>query len=189
MLRKIGMFFLSLWLLFILITIITIDMPIYFGKNWEFVGFNYLINQNIIPIFCIVALFIGLFSYLDFIFLIKGSPNLSFEIIEIENIDYEHLTFLTTYIIPLVCFNFDNTRYQIVFFLVLFIIAIIYIKTNLFYANPTLSVLCFRIYKVSGKFRDESIQTKILITRDKLTIHDRVKFIKLDEKIFYSFKV
>ena len=111
MIRKIGLYFLSLWLLFFLIIIITADIPFYWSSDWEFVGLNYLLLNNIVPMICVIALLIGALSYYDFNHRITGTPELSFEITEIENIDYEHLTFLTTYIVPLVCFNFD--RYDI----------------------------------------------------------------------------
>ncbi|WP_419870544.1 anti-phage protein KwaA [Chryseobacterium sp. CT-SW4] len=190
MYRKIGLFFLSLWLLFLMVIIITIDVPFYLKKDFEFVGFKYLIINNIIPLFCLLALITGLISYLDFNYQVKGTPQLSFKISKIENIDYEHLTFLTTYIIPLVCFQFENIRYLVVFTLILFIISIIYIRTDLFYANPTLAILQFRIYKVDGEFRNgEFRNSKILITKDKLTIDDRVKYFRLDERIYYAFKI
>ncbi len=190
MIRKIGLFFLSLWLLFLLMIIITADIPLCFSGNCEFVGFKYLFSHNIIPIIAIVALAIGGFSYYDFNFQMKGAPELSFKITEIENVDYEHLTFLTTYIVPLVTFNFVSVRYQIVFVILLLVIGIIYIRTDLFYANPTLAILKFRIYKVDGDFRDgENRKNRILITRQALTKDDRVKYIKLDERIYYAFKV
>lgn len=149
MIRKIGLYFLSLWLLFFLIIIITADIPFYWSSDWEFVGLNYLLLNNIVPMICVIALLIGALSYYDFNHRITGTPELSFEITEIENIDYEHLTFLTTYIVPLVCFNFDSIRYEIVLVIVLVVIGMIYIRTDLFYANPTLAILRFRIYKVS----------------------------------------
>lgn len=189
MIRKIGLYFLSLWLLFLLIIIITIDIPIYNGRDWVFIGFEYLLSHNIVPIICILSLVIGWFSYYDFNHQIKGTPELSFEITEIENIDYEHLTFLTTYIVPLVCFNFDSVRYEIVLVILLIVIGTIYIRTDLFYANPTLAVLRFRIYKVSGKFRNGEIRkNRILICREKLCLNDRVKYIKIDERIYYAYK-
>lgn len=49
MYRKVGLFFLSLWLLFLSIIIITIDMPIYFGDDYKFVSAKELLSQNIIP--------------------------------------------------------------------------------------------------------------------------------------------
>jgi len=190
MYRKVGLFFLSLWLLFVMIIIITIDIPIFFGKDFEFVGFEYLVTHNVIPIVCVVALIIGVISFFDFNYQSKGTPELSFQITEIENIDYEHLTFLTTYIIPLVCFQFDNFRYVIVFVLILFVIGAIYIRTDLFYANPTLAILQFRIYKVDGVFRNgANRKSRILITKDKLTINDRVKYFKLDDRIYYASKI
>lgn len=190
MIRKIGLFFLSLWLLFVLIIIITAKIPICFTKDYSFVGCSYLLTNNLIPILCIFALLVGLISYLDFKYQMKGTPELSFKITEIENIDYEHLTFLTTYIIPLVCFQFENLRYIIVFIIILFVIGSIYIRTDLFYANPTLAILKFRIYKVSGEFRNgEKRLNRILISKDKLIKDDRVKYLKLDDRIYYASKV
>ena len=162
-------------------------MPI--PKNLSYTWLFDLILNNLTPIFCFLSLLIGLFSYLDFNFQLKGTPELSFKIIEIENIDYEHLTFLTTYIIPLVCFQFENFRYVTAFIIILFVIGAIYVRTDLFYANPTLAILNFRIYKISGEFRNgESRQGKILITKDKLSKNDRVKYFKLDERIYFATK-
>lgn len=190
MTRKIGLFFLSLWLLFVLIIVITIKIPFCFSNDCSFVGFGFLIKTNIIPLLCFVALIIGYFSYTDFKFQMKGTPELSFKIKEVENIDYEHLTFLTTYIIPLVCFQFENLRYIIVFVILLMVIGSIYIRTDLFYANPTLAILQFKIYKVNGEFRNgETRNNKIIISKDKLNKDDRVKYFKLDERIYYASKI
>jgi hypothetical protein len=190
MIRKIGLFFLSLWLLFILIIIITIDIPITFSGDWYFIGFKYLITHNIIPIICFLSIVIGTISYYDFKFQTNGSPELSFKIDEIEKIDYEHLTFLTTYIIPLVCFQFERLRYMVSFVIILIAIGIIYIRTDLFYANPTLAILQFRIYKITGTFRKggEIRKDRILISKDKLSKGDHVKYIKLDDRIYYACK-
>lgn len=190
MLRKIGLFILSLWLLFLLIIIITVRIPHYFGDDWQFVGYGNLFLNNVIPIICFVFLLIGAISYRDFRFILDGSPDLSFKIEEIENVDYEHLTFLTTYIVPLVCFNFDNYRYIIAFGIILFVIGVIYVRTDLFYANPSLALLKFRIYKVKAEYRNGEIkENRILISKDILSKNDRVKYIKLDERISYATKV
>lgn len=180
----------SLWLLFVLIIIITIDVPICFSENCAFIGFPKLISQNFIPILCLIGISIGLISFYDFKYQIRGTQELSFKITEIEYIDYEHLTFLTTYIIPLVCFQFDEFRYQLVFIIILVVIGLIYVRTDLFYANPTLAILQFRIYKVDGEFRKGEIRKdRILITRDILYHNDRVKYLKLDNRIYYAFKI
>ena len=190
MTKKVGLFFLSLWLLFLLIIIITAEIPFCLGEKCGFVGWAYLLKLNIIPLFCIIALLIGFISFLDFRFQMKGTPELSVKITEIESIDYEHLTFLTTYIIPLVCFQFENLRYILTFIIILFVIGLIYIRTDLFYSNPTLAILGFRIYKISGEFRKGEIRTeKILITKNKLQLNDRIKYFKLDKRIYYATKI
>ncbi len=190
MIRKIGLYFLSLWLLFVLIIIITAKAPICFSKDSSFVGFSYLLSNNVIPLLSLLAILIGVISYFDFRYQLKGTPELAFKITEIENIDYEHLTFLTTYIIPLVCFQFDNLRYIIVFVFLLIVIGSIYIRTDLFYANPTLAILQFKIYKVTGEFRNGEVrQSRILICKQRLKKDDRVKYFKLDERIYYASKM
>jgi len=190
MIRKIGLYFLSLWLLFVLIIIITAKASICFSKDCSFVGFYYLLSNNVIPLLSLLAILIGVISYFDFRYQLKGTPELAFKITEIENIDYEHLTFLTTYIIPLVCFQFDNLRYIIVFVFLLIVIGSIYIRTDLFYANPTLAILQFRIYKVTGEFRNGEVrQSRILICKQRLKKDDRVKYFKLDERIYYASKM
>lgn len=184
--RKIGLFFLSLWLFFILTIIITIHIPICFSENWKFIGWIELLIKNIIPILCIIGLVVGLYSYLDFSYQLKKSTDMPFLITKVENINYEHLTFLTTYIVPLVCFNFIEIRYQIVLLILLIVICIIYVKTDLFYANPTLALLGFKIYKVDGKFENENREGIILICKNNLSKNMRCDYIQLDERIYYA---
>ena len=188
MLRKIGFYFLSLWLLFFSVIIITMDVPIYLGVDWTFVGVRHLLFENVIPLVCIVSLLVGCCSFYDFTHKTKGSSELSFKIIQLENIEYEHLSFLTTYIIPLICFSFDNIRYIYVFIILLVVIGMIYIRTDLFYANPTLAILGFRIYKIKGLFRNDERDNIILITREELHLNDYIKYIKVDNRIYYAKK-
>ena len=184
--RKIGLFFLSLWLFFILTIIITIDVPISFSENWVFIGWYELLTKNIVPILSLIGLLIGAFSYFDFSYQLRSSTDMPFSITKIENIDYEHLTFLTTYIVPLVCFNFIDTRYQLVLLILLVVICIIYVRTDLFYANPTLALFGFRIYKVDGDFENGLRESIILISKDKLFNNQRCDYIKLDDRIYFA---
>ena len=176
--------------MFALVIIITINIPVYVDDDWAYIGTRELISLNVIPIVCLVAIVVGIFAYYDFWFRFQGTLELPFKITEIENIEYEHLTFLTTYIVPLVCFNFDSIRYLVVLLILLIVIGVIYIRTDLFYANPTLAVLKFRIYKVSGTFaRGTCRHNIVLITRDMLKNNDKVRYIKIDSRIYYAKKI
>lgn len=186
MARKIGLFFLSLWLFFILAIIITCYFPICLTSNCQFIGWDELFAKNIITIFCLVGIGIGTWSYFDFSYKLRSSTNMPCLITKVENINYEHLTFLTTYIIPLVCFNFVEFRYQLVLLIIMIVICSIYIKTDLFYANPTLALLGFKIYKIDGSFEDGTREGIILITKNDLKKANRCDYIKLDDRIYYA---
>lgn len=182
---KIELYIISLWLLFLLIFIITIKVPMYLGSDWQFVEINKLFMMNLIPIISIFLLILGVFFYFRFGYKLKGSKEIPFEITQIENINYEHLTFLTTYIIPLICFDLNNLKYGLVLLVLLVIIGAIYIKTDLFYANPSLALLGYHIYKVSGKFMGGEQRSLIVISREKLEINLKVHYKRLDDRIYY----
>ena len=62
----------------------------------------------------------------------------------------------------------------------------IYVKTDLFYANPTLALLGFKIYKIDGNFEEGERQAIILISKQTLSINIRCDYIKLDDRIYYA---
>lgn len=160
------------------------------GEGCEFIGVSNFHSGIIVPIICFVCLVWGGYEFKKFEFDIKGSPDLPFRLIKVESINYEHLTFLATYIIPLVTFNFESTRYLIVLALLLIFMGIIYIKTDLFYANPSLALLGFHIYRADGEFKTNEVRNNIIIiTRCKLKAPERVSYIKLDDRIYYGAKV
>lgn len=176
-----------MWLFFVLTIIITGHAPICISKGCQFIGWQNLISKNIIAIMCIIGISIGAISYSDFSHKLRSSTNMPFKIGEIENINYEHLTFLTTYIVPLVCFNFAEFRYHLVLLILMVVICAIYVKTDLFYANPTLALLGFKIFKINGTFEGNDVRNGIiLITKNDLRKGDRCDYIKLDNRIYYA---
>ncbi|MEN4984458.1 anti-phage protein KwaA [Acinetobacter modestus] len=182
---KIWLYLLSLWLLFIFVFFITLKMPVC-SNNCEFIGFKQLLFSNIVPFICLVLLILGIAGYFLFDFKVKGSHELPFAISDVEPINYEHLTFLATYIIPLISIDFDKTKAPYIFFGLIVVMGAIYVRTDLFYANPSLALLGFKIYKANGAFRNnESRNAIILITKDNLSNYMSVSYIKLDERIYY----
>lgn len=124
--EKFELYILSLWLLFFLIIVVTVDIPFCFGENCHFIGWVSLLSNNVIPLISLAFLLLGAFYYFRFDYRISGSKKLPVRIEKIEDLNYEHLTFLTTYIIPLICFNLTSTRYIFALFFLLVIIGIIY---------------------------------------------------------------
>lgn len=185
--RKVNLYILSLSLLFFFFIVITIDVPICFGDKCKFIGAEKLILDNVIAIICLVLFLYSVFAYFKFKYDIKQSTEIPFEVVKIEGINYEHLTFLATYVIPLITFDFEKTKYIVVLAMLLVVMGVIYIKTDLFYANPSLALMGFHIYKLDGVFKGgEKRENIIVITRKKIKMGDSVKYIKLDDRVYYS---
>ncbi|MDH5365698.1 MAG: hypothetical protein OEW67_01830 [Cyclobacteriaceae bacterium] len=185
---KIQLYILSLWLLFALLFINKIQIPICF-ENCEFIGFKNLITKNIIPIISIVFIFSGFWFYYRFKFIIKGAKSLPEQIIKVENINWEHLTFLVTYVIPLLSFDLDfnlsEDRNGLMFFLVLIVIGMIYVKTNMFYNNPTLAILGYHIYK-SQTTNKKNI---VIISKDVLIEENWIQHKLISDNIYFAIKL
>lgn len=187
---KVELFITSLWLLFLLVFIYTIRIPTYFGANYEFIGFLNLLELNIVPSVCIIFMLFGLFYYFKFDYkIVKGAPNLPQKIIKVSDINYETVSFLITYIIPLLLFVMDfdvhNIRNLIMFLAILLIIGTIYCRTNLFYTNPSLAILGYKIYKVETAQNSDMI----VIIKGKLHEGDFILPRLIDDNIYFTKKV
>lgn len=99
---------------------------------------------------------------------------------KIEDQNYEHLTFLTTYIIPFLRVKMEG-RDLVITFLLLIIIGAIFVKTNLFYKNPTLALLGYRLYKVDTE-KDSGL---IFISKQSLKTGDKVHHIHLNDNVYF----
>lgn len=183
--RKMDLYILSLGLLFVFFFIIGLEIPSgSFSFDWP-VKWKELIASNPLPIVSVFALLYCLFAYFRFDFELKGATEIPFEISKLEDINYEHLTFLATYVVPLISFNFGNGRQMIVLGLLLVVMGAIYIKTDLFYANPSLALFGFQIYRANGNFKNGERAGIILICRGRLIEKQKVSYIKLDDRIYY----
>ena len=80
---KFELYILSLWLLFLLIILITIDVPICISDSCKFIGFSLLLKKNIIPFMSFIFLTLGIISYLRFNYRISGSKKLPSKIVKI----------------------------------------------------------------------------------------------------------
>lgn len=183
--RKVDLYILSLGLLFVFFVIITTKFPDSLFKINDYEAWESLLAANTIPAVSMLLLLYCIFAYKKFNFDLRGATDIPFEIKKIESISYEHLTFLATYVVPLISFDFGSGRQMIVLALLLIVMGVIYIKTDLFYANPSLALFGFHIYRVDGNFKTGNREGIILICREKLKESQKVSYIKLDEKIYY----
>ena len=177
---KVELYILSLWVLFLLLFINKATVPMCFEANCQFIGFKALIITNWIPVFCVLGMLAGCISFWRFKHRIltasKGAPG---TITAVEHISFENLSFLATYIIPLLCFDLDfhldEGRNAIMLILVLVAIGAIYIKADLYYTNPSLALMNFKIYRIeyttAGAEAGKLITHKVVaLSRDRLKV-------------------
>lgn len=183
--RKVDLYVLSLGLLFVFFVIITITFPdgqmeLADPEAW----LRFLAPNGVASISMLLLCYCG-YAYKRFEFDLRGATDIPFEIKKVEGINYEHLTFLATYVVPLISFDFSSGRQMIVLALLLIVMGVIYIKTDLFYANPSLALLGFHIYRADGDFKNGARDGIVLVSRGRLHAGQKVAYIKLDERIYY----
>lgn len=182
--NKLKLYLVSLILLFVFLIIITIDISFCFELSCKFIGIKDFFAKNWFAFISFIFLLIGLFFWFEFRFKINGATEIPFKIVKSENISFEHLTFLATYIIPLISFNFSDDKFKLVFSILLVVIGVIYIKTNMFYANPSLALMGYSIYKVDAEFRSGIKKDVIVLSMSKISDCSMVTYIKLDENVY-----
>ncbi len=183
--RKIDLYVLSLALLFVFFIIITAKLPEGLFLINDRALWIALAESNPIAIIYLLLLAYCLYAYRKFDFDLKGTTEIPFEIKKCEGINYEHLTFLATYVVPLISFDFGSGRHMIVLGLLLVVMGAIYIKTDLFYANPSLALLGFHIYRADGHFKTGERNGIILVCKERIQAGQKVSYIKLDDRIYY----
>lgn len=185
-LLKLSLYMISLWILFFMLIVLKVDVSdIPCEINCS--NIKRFVCENIFTLICILFILFGVVGYVLFKDLLKNAKQLPIKLKECESVNYENLSFLATYIIPLVCFPMQTDREIFVMFAVIIIIGCIFVKTNLYYTNPSLVLLGFNVYKVktdSQKFREG-----IVIVRGKLKSGDDVKYLSLSDNVYFGRRV
>lgn len=182
---KIRFYMMSLWLLFVLIFLLTIDIPVSFASNAKFIGWIPLLKRNVLSI---IAALLALISYLltcKTKYEWKGVTNPPHKISSIKNENYEYLTFLTTYIIPLICIDLENIRYVMVLGILLMLIGSIFVKMDLYYGNPTLALMGYRLYRAEIN-NVEAPDGVILLSKDRLSGNSSIRWIAIDKYVWVA---
>jgi len=179
--QKFEFYIISLFFLFFLLFINRV--PVNFSQGSTFIGLTALFTTHLLLTLCVLFMIIGIIFFLKFRYNFEyGSSLLPITVFEVENVNFESVTFLATYIVPLACIDLDKDRSPLMLIVILILIGWIYIKTNLFYTNPTLAVWGYHIYKISSKDKREVT----IITRKEVAIGDELFLKYIDDKIFLA---
>lgn len=183
-LLKLSLYLISLWILFFMLIVLKLDIStIPFKLKLADIG-EFLYRNSVSGI-CVVFILLGGVGYWWFKDSLNNAKQLPVEIRECESINYENLSFLATYIIPLVCFPMETEREVFVMFSVIVIIGCIFVKTDLYYTNPSLILLGFNVYRVSTN-SDKEFRQGIAIIKGKLKKGDSIKYLTLSDNVYFG---
>lgn len=144
----------SMELMFLLVFIKAIDVPVYLGLDWEFIGWENVLGlftmpRNIIALLCVIGIAWSEIAYLIFRYKLKGSPTtISEKLNNVVNKDVEYISFLLS-IVTIICFDFGSIRDLTIFVIVFVLYWIISIHTELYATNPLLRVRKMHLYSAT----------------------------------------
>lgn len=183
-LLKLSLYLISLWILFFMLIVLKLDISTIPFKL-KFADIGEFLYRNSVSGICVVFILLGGVGYWWFKDSLNNAKQLPVEIRECESINYENLSFLATYIIPLVCFPMETEREVFVMFSVIVIIGCIFVKTDLYYTNPSLILLGFNVYRVSTN-SDKEFRQGIAIIKGKLKKGDSIKYLALSDNVYFG---
>lgn len=183
-LMKLSLYLISLWILFFMLIVLKLDIStIPFKLNLT--DIREFLYRNSVSSICLVFILLGGVGYWWFKDSLNNAKQLPVEVRECESINYENLSFLATYIIPLVCFPMETEREIFVMFSVIVIIGCIFVKTDLYYTNPSLILIGFNVYRVCTNSEKEFRQG-IVIIKGKLKKGDSIKYLILSDNVYFG---
>ena len=156
--------------------------------------FKDFISENIVllivMVFCAIWVLLALWFLLEFKAFHYADTIPGYEIEIIEEKQDASLNFFLTLILPLVIDDVQTWQGASVFIIILLLIFILLAKTNLFYANPVLSILGYHVYKFkfkqNTKFPKEYIAVaKKLEKTNPISYKEITKNESFEDTIFY----
>lgn len=181
---KLCLYLISLWILLFMLIVLKADMS-EIGCNMTWIVWKSVLVKNIVSCICIILILLGGIGYIIFRDILKNAKDLPVKIEQCESINYENLSFLATYIIPMVCFPMETGREIFVLFAVIIIIGCIFVKTNLYYTNPSLVLMGFNIYNITCQ-SNGGFGQGIVIVHGKLKKDDTIKYLSLSDNVYFA---
>ena len=170
-----------MWLFFAIVIILSFPESESVQIHW----YSY-----ILPILSFGALFyVSVFFYMRYLYRKKDSGNLAVKVENVSDSSYNTLAFIASYFVPLVSFDLNTIRHQIVLVILFIAVGIIYIRYGFYYSNPSLALLGLRVYSATIVFQDGSKQKTTIISRDCLEMNNIITYKEIDGKTVISAKI
>lgn len=189
---KALLFLLSMAPFFIILGLMAMDIPISLDKDAEFIGWRqFWINTRLGWIIIGFSIVIELTVFELFKWACRQKAGeASEEIEEIEDKNFELISFVTSIFLPLISFQYNQLSHWVVTLIIVVLIGYIFCHFDGFYSNPTLAIFRYKLYNVTlGNQRQggsKSSRKLVVITRDGLNKGDIIRCVKLTNMVSYA---
>ena len=86
-------------------------------------------------------------------------------------------------------FNFDSIFRLLAYLLLLIVIGIIFIRTDKYYANPTLAIFGYKLFKVTLADRNNNYDSISVLTKSDLKAGQNVAYQFISESVCFVRKI
>lgn len=153
-------------------------------------GLKDFIFENIVLLvvllFCFIWVILALVFFISFGAFKWNNKQSGYEISSLVEKEDAGLNFFLTLIIPLLLDDVNTLQGALTFAIVVLLICILLYKTNLFYANPVLALLGYRVYEFSFKQNEEYGDKQYIgLCKGKLTKSGSIEFKQITDKVIY----
>lgn len=184
--RRLDLFLISISAIWPFVIIQTIDIPIYFGSNWKFVGWeNLMCLGNWISFIALIALVVTFVIYrrLDYN-LPEHKSGLPIKVVNVKKMNESYFSFLTT-LIGTLMFDENIIRWSVQFILYYVILYFTLSRSNLFYCNPLFAVLGFSINRIEYQKQKGEV---VVLSKGNLSPNDYVSLYHVTDTIYFAKK-
>ncbi|VXA78697.1 MULTISPECIES: anti-phage protein KwaA [Aeromonas] len=188
--EKIKLYILSLMFLFVMVIFLSINMES--PSSDSELKYNiviYYILSNWLPILMLFSIIYCEFIRREFDFELNGSASDSLLVIDCKSENYEHLSFLATYIVPFAGLNFDSPLKLLAYLFLLVVIGIIFVRTDKYYTNPTLSIYGYKLYRATLADHVSHYHSVIVITKYDLKKGQNIAYKFISEDVCFARKI
>lgn len=190
-LKKLSLYSLSMWLFYLVVFLLSFKIP--YGKSGVEWWAELWTDNSIITIVS-ASLFIfdlAIAAYYWY-YVWKGTTEQPVKIIEIEQRNNDYFSFIVSVVFPIISFNLINSplRHGIVLLVIYAFLGILYIRSNLYYVNPTLGMFGLKLYRVSGETNNGTTHyDKWLLSNNWLRKDDTFTYIQISDDVYYAKKM
>lgn len=157
------------------------------NQGLNIIGF---LKENLILIVvisvCVIWIIAALIFYINFAAFKWNDKNGGYSVCNISENETASLNFFLTLIVPLLLDDVNTLKGALTLLFLVTMICVLIYKTNLFYANPVLSVLGYRVYEFSFQENNEyGKKPYIGLCLGTVKENQVIEYKKISKKVFY----